>query len=143
MTTEPWASVGDVSKHLGVAKDSVYRWIDARSLPAHRIGRLRKFKLSESTSGYELAALKPTTTLRAAGARDEVQLDQPGPTEASPLGRAIRRDGSRQVVEYEAAARRVRRVGAGSPALIGARRPDRSSPWPPIAAPRCLNPQFA
>jgi excisionase family DNA binding protein len=47
MTTEPWSSVEDVAKHLGVAKDSVYRWIDARSLPAHKIGRLWKFKLSE------------------------------------------------------------------------------------------------
>lgn len=45
--TEPWASVEEVAKHLGVAKDSVYRWIDHRSLPAHRIGRLWKFKLSE------------------------------------------------------------------------------------------------
>jgi excisionase family DNA binding protein len=47
MTTEPWASVEDVAKHLGVAKDSVYRWIEARKLPAHKIGRLWKFKLSE------------------------------------------------------------------------------------------------
>lgn len=47
MRTEPWASVDGVAKHLGVAKDSVYRWIDARSLPAHKIGRLWKFKLSE------------------------------------------------------------------------------------------------
>ena len=46
-TTEPWASVEDVAKHLGVAKDSVYRWIETRSLPAHKIGRLWKFKLSE------------------------------------------------------------------------------------------------
>jgi excisionase family DNA binding protein len=47
MTAEPWASVEDVAKHLGVAKDSVYRWIEARSLPAHKIGRLWKFKLTE------------------------------------------------------------------------------------------------
>ncbi len=47
MTTEPWASVEDVAKHLGVAKDSVYRWIETRCLPAHKIGRLWKFKLSE------------------------------------------------------------------------------------------------
>lgn len=45
--TEPWASVEDVAKHLGVAKDSIYRWIDNRGLPAHKIGRLWKFKLSE------------------------------------------------------------------------------------------------
>jgi len=44
---EPWTSVEDVARHLGVAKDSVYRWIDRRNLPAHRIGRLWKFKLSE------------------------------------------------------------------------------------------------
>lgn len=45
--TEPWASVDDVAKHLGVAKDSIYRWIEKKALPAHKIGRLWKFKLSE------------------------------------------------------------------------------------------------
>jgi excisionase family DNA binding protein len=47
MTTEPWASVEDVARHLGVAKDSVYRWLETHSLPAHKLGRLWKFKLSE------------------------------------------------------------------------------------------------
>lgn len=47
MSTEPWVSVEDVAKHLGVARDSVYRWIEAKALPAKRIGRLWKFKLSE------------------------------------------------------------------------------------------------
>jgi len=46
-TTEPWVSVEAVAAHVGVAKDSVYRWIDARGLPAHRVGKLWKFKLSE------------------------------------------------------------------------------------------------
>jgi excisionase family DNA binding protein len=45
--TEPWSSVGEVAKHLGVAQDSIYRWVEARGLPAHKIGRLWKFKLSE------------------------------------------------------------------------------------------------
>lgn len=44
---EPWASVEQVANHLGVAKDTVYRWIDSKGLPAHRIGRLWKFKLSD------------------------------------------------------------------------------------------------
>ena len=44
---EPWTSVEEIARHLGVAKDSVYRWIERRSLPAHRIGRLWKFKVSE------------------------------------------------------------------------------------------------
>ncbi len=47
MNAEPWVSVEEVAKHLGVAKDSVYRWIESRALPAHRIGRLWKFKLTE------------------------------------------------------------------------------------------------
>jgi excisionase family DNA binding protein len=46
-TTEPWVSVEDVAAHLGVAKDSVYRWIEAKRMPAHKIGKLWKFKLSE------------------------------------------------------------------------------------------------
>lgn len=46
-TSEPWVSVEDLAAHLGVARDSVYRWIDGRGLPAHKIGRLWKFKLSE------------------------------------------------------------------------------------------------
>ncbi|TKD03467.1 helix-turn-helix domain-containing protein [Polyangium fumosum] len=44
---EPWSSVDEVAKHLGVAQDSIYRWIEARGLPAHKIGRLWKFKLSD------------------------------------------------------------------------------------------------
>ena len=44
---EPWVSVEVVAKHLGVVKDTIYRWIEGRSLPAHRIGRIWKFRLSE------------------------------------------------------------------------------------------------
>lgn len=47
MSTEPWVSVEDVAKHLSVAKDSVYRWLTHRGLPAHKVGRLWKLKLSE------------------------------------------------------------------------------------------------
>jgi excisionase family DNA binding protein len=45
--TEPWVSVEEVAKHLSVAKDSIYRWIEQKGLPAHKLGRLWKFKLSE------------------------------------------------------------------------------------------------
>jgi len=48
MTTEErWVGVEDVAKHLDVNKDSVYRWIEKMGLPAHRVGRLFRFKLSE------------------------------------------------------------------------------------------------
>jgi len=47
---EPWASVEEVTAHLGVARDTIYRWIESKRMPAHRIGRLWKFKLSEVDS---------------------------------------------------------------------------------------------
>lgn len=47
MSAEPWAAVDDVARHLGVSHDTVYRWIDGKGLPAHKLGRLWKFKLSE------------------------------------------------------------------------------------------------
>ena len=42
-----WVSVDEVAQHLGIARDTVYRWIEKKGLPAHRIGRLWKFQLSE------------------------------------------------------------------------------------------------
>jgi excisionase family DNA binding protein len=47
---ERWSSVEDVTEHLGVGRDTIYRWIERKALPAHRIGRLWKFKLSEVDS---------------------------------------------------------------------------------------------
>ena len=44
--SERWESVPAVAEHLGVSKDTVYRWIDGRGLPAHKVGRFWKFKLS-------------------------------------------------------------------------------------------------
>ncbi len=45
--SEPWVSVDDVARHLGVSKDTIYRWVDARKLPTHRVGSFRKFKIAE------------------------------------------------------------------------------------------------
>lgn len=47
MTAEPWVSVDQIAEHLGVTHDSIYRWIDRKRLPAHRVGRLWKFKVTE------------------------------------------------------------------------------------------------
>ncbi len=44
---EPWVGIADVAAHLQVAKDTVYRWVDTQGLPAHRVGRLFRFRLSE------------------------------------------------------------------------------------------------
>jgi len=39
--------VDEVASRLSAARDSVYRRIEARGLPAHRVGWLWKFTLSE------------------------------------------------------------------------------------------------
>ena len=44
---ERWVGVEDVAAHLRVAKESVYRWVESKGFPAHRVGRLLRFKLSE------------------------------------------------------------------------------------------------
>ena len=44
---EGWVDAAEVAAHLRVTKDSIYRWVDARDFPAHRVGRLLRFQLSE------------------------------------------------------------------------------------------------
>lgn len=45
--TESWVSLGEIARHIGVSEDSIHRWIRQRKLPAHKVGRLWKFKVSE------------------------------------------------------------------------------------------------
>lgn len=42
-----WLSIGEICAYLGVSNDTVYKWIDTREMPAHRMGRLWKFKKDE------------------------------------------------------------------------------------------------
>lgn len=42
-----WLSVEEIAAYLGVSKDTVYTWVGKRNMPAHRIGRLWKFKSAE------------------------------------------------------------------------------------------------
>jgi excisionase family DNA binding protein len=39
-----WLSVDEITEYLGVSRDTVYNWIATRDMPAHRVGRLWKFK---------------------------------------------------------------------------------------------------
>ena len=50
---EGWVGIAEVAAHLQVTKDSVYRWVDSKGLPAHRVGRLLRFKLSQVDAWVE------------------------------------------------------------------------------------------
>lgn len=42
-----WLSVDEIGDYLGVKRDTVYKWISDKGMPAHKIGRLWKFKKGE------------------------------------------------------------------------------------------------
>ena len=44
---EGWVGIADVAAHLQAARDSIYRWVETKDFPAHRVGRLLRFRLSE------------------------------------------------------------------------------------------------
>ena len=44
---ENWISITEAAEHLGVTKDSIRKWIKKTDIPAHKIGKLWKFKKSE------------------------------------------------------------------------------------------------
>jgi len=44
---EKWSSLEEIADYLGVTKDTIRNWIKKSNIPAHKIGRQWKFKLSE------------------------------------------------------------------------------------------------
>ena len=42
-----WLSVDEIATYLGIKPDTVYRWISEKKMPAHRMGRLWKFRKEE------------------------------------------------------------------------------------------------
>ena len=44
---ERWLSVEEIAKHLGVSKETIYRWVEKEKIPASKVGRQWKFKVSE------------------------------------------------------------------------------------------------
>ena len=40
-------SMPEIMKYLGISRDTALRWIATKQMPAHKIGKNWKFKLSE------------------------------------------------------------------------------------------------
>ena len=47
MVDDRWLSVDEIAVYLGVKRDTVYKWIDRKKMPAHKVGRLWKFRKKE------------------------------------------------------------------------------------------------
>ena len=46
-TNKTWLSVDGISQYLGVSKETIYRWVAKKIIPAYRVGKLWKFSLEE------------------------------------------------------------------------------------------------
>lgn len=46
-TVEKWVTLKEVQEHLGVGRETILHWISLRGMPAYKVGRLWKFKLTE------------------------------------------------------------------------------------------------
>jgi excisionase family DNA binding protein len=44
---EKWSSMDTITDYLDVSRETVLQWINNRNMPAHKVGRLWKFKISE------------------------------------------------------------------------------------------------
>ena len=47
MTDDRWFSVDEIAAYLGVKRDTIYKWIERKNMPAHKAGRLWKFRKNE------------------------------------------------------------------------------------------------
>jgi len=44
---EKWSSIDEIAEHMQVHKDTVRLWIKKNEIPAHKIGKQWRFKISE------------------------------------------------------------------------------------------------
>ena len=63
LQVENWVTVKDVQAYLGVGRETILQWISKRNMPAYKVGRMWKFKLSEVDEW-----------IRSSGASDDAQV---------------------------------------------------------------------
>lgn len=44
---EKWSSMDTITDYLDVSRETVLQWINNRGMPAHKVGRQWKFKISK------------------------------------------------------------------------------------------------
>lgn len=44
---DQWLSLREIAESLGTRRGTIYKWIEGKGMPGHRIGHYRKFKKDE------------------------------------------------------------------------------------------------
>ena len=45
--SDRWLSVNEIAAYLGVKRYTIYKWIERKHMPAHKVGRQWKFRKEE------------------------------------------------------------------------------------------------
>jgi len=64
MLEDRWLSVEEIASYLGIKRDTVYSWIAEKKMPAHRMGRLWKFKREEVDEWVKSGGAESGSTMR-------------------------------------------------------------------------------
>jgi len=62
---EKWVSMDFITDYLDASRETILKWIGSRDMPAHKVGRQWKFKVSEVDEW-----------IRSGGAADKVNDDE-------------------------------------------------------------------
>lgn len=66
-----WLSVDEIGDYLGIKRDTVYKWISEKNMPAHKIGRLWKFKKVQVDNWVESGGANTSSSVDAGEKKDE------------------------------------------------------------------------
>lgn len=53
-----WLKVSEICDYLNVTKETVYKWIEQRDMPGHRVGGVGCSKKIRLTSGWNLVPVQ-------------------------------------------------------------------------------------
>jgi len=64
VTQDRWLSVEEIAEHLGVSKESIYRWFERGRIPAHRVGKQWRFQTEEANEWVRHGEASGEATIR-------------------------------------------------------------------------------
>ena len=47
MVNYRWLSVDEIAVYLGIKRETIYKWLAEKNMPAHKLGKLWKFRKDE------------------------------------------------------------------------------------------------